>query len=431
MRDRIVELRRVPAGDLLPDPRNWRRHPPAQAAALRSMLERVGFADALLARETPEGLRLIDGHLRAGLTPQDTVPVLVLDLDEAEAGAVLATLDPIAAMAAVDQDALLALLGEISLPDGEVSAMLGRLARATSTAGLTDPDDIPAPPEEPRTRLGDCWILGPHRLLCADARSPEAVERLLDGSVIDLVVTSPPYNVGIDYAAYDDAEVPRDHYLAFLRLALEPWIGALGSGRFCAWNVGVSARTYHLHQGLLLEELGLTLNRQLVWVKAGVPLPTFQHTRAASRARRYTPDYRHEVIYLASKGEPEDGASISLPAAGVSDVWDHLHQSQATRDLPAGASERRSRRRNSGLKRHAVKAHPAAFPVGLPETLMGYLSAPGEAVADPFVGSGTTLIAAERTGRRGFGMELDPTYCDVAVARWERYTGREAVREDG
>jgi DNA modification methylase len=395
------------------------------------MLEQVGFADALLARETPEGLRLIDGHLRAGLTPQDTVPVLVLDLDEAEAGEVLATLDPLAALAAVDQQALRALLDEISLPEGEVAAMLGRLTGATSTAGLTDPDDIPPAQEEPRTRPGDCWILGQHRLLCADARSPEAVEQLLDGAVIDLMVTSPPYNVGIDYSGYDDAEVSRDDYLAFLRSALEPWIDSLGSGRFCAWNVGVSARTYHLRQGLLLEELGLTINRQLVWIKSGVPLPTFQHTRAASRARHYTPDYRHEVIYLASKGEPEDGATISLPGAGVSDVWDHLHQSQATRDLPGGTSERRTRRRNSGLERHAVKAHPAAFPVGLPETLMGYLSAPGEAVADPFAGSGTTLIAAERTGRRGFGMELDPTYCDVAITRWERFTGRKAARQDG
>jgi DNA modification methylase len=364
------------------------------------------------------------------LTPEDTVPVLVLDLDEAEAGAVLATLDPLAAMAVIDQDALRALLGEISLPDGEVAAMLARLGVAASTEGLTDPDDIPTPPE-PRTRPGDRWILGEHRLLCADARSPEAVERLLDGTAIDLIVTSPPYNVGIDYEAYDDAEVPRDDYLAFLRSALEPWVHSLGEGRFCAWNVGVSARTHHLHQGLLLEDVGLTLRRQLVWVKSGVPLPTFQHTRAASRARRYTPDYRHEVIYLASKGEPEDGAPIPLPASGASDVWDHLHQSQATRDLPGGASERRTRRRNSGLQRHAVKAHPAAFPVGLPETLMGYLSAPGEAVADPFAGVGTTLIAAERTGRRGFGMELDPTYCDVAVTRWERYTGREAVREHG
>src|SRR5947207_15662665 len=156
-------------------------------------------------------------------------------------------------MASVDQDALRALLAEISLPDGEVAAMMARLGLAATAAGLTDPDDIPAPPEEPRTRLGDRWILGAHRLLCADARSPEAVERLLDGEHIDLVVTSPPYNVGIDYAAYDDAEVSREDYVAFLRSALEPWVASLGSGRFCAWTVGVSARTHHLHQALLPE----------------------------------------------------------------------------------------------------------------------------------------------------------------------------------
>src|SRR5437762_3330290 len=134
--------RRVLADEPLPDPSNWRRHPPAQATALRSMLEQVGFADALLARETPEGLRLIDGHLRAGLTPEETVPVLVLDLDEAEAGAVLATLDPLAAMAAVDQEALRVLLAEVSLPEGEVTDMLARLTPATPTLGLTDPDEI-------------------------------------------------------------------------------------------------------------------------------------------------------------------------------------------------------------------------------------------------------------------------------------------------
>src|SRR5439155_5036557 len=128
IRDRIVELRRVKASDLLPDPRNWRRHPPAQASALRSMLEQVGFADALLARETPQGLRLIDGHLRAGLTPEETVPVLVLDLDEVEAGALLATLDPLAAMAGVDQEALLALLDEVPIPEGELASVLARLA---------------------------------------------------------------------------------------------------------------------------------------------------------------------------------------------------------------------------------------------------------------------------------------------------------------
>jgi hypothetical protein len=107
-RDRIRELRRVPASQLRPHPRNWRRHPPQQRAALRVVLDEVGFADALLARELPDGsLELIDGHLRAETTPDQEVPVLVLDLSAAEADKLLAVLDPLAAMAESD-DARLA-----------------------------------------------------------------------------------------------------------------------------------------------------------------------------------------------------------------------------------------------------------------------------------------------------------------------------------
>ena len=90
-RDRVVELRRVRAGDLRPDPRNWRRHPPGQRAALSRMLDRLGYVDAVIARETPDGLVLVDGHLRAGMSPDAQIPVLVVDLDHSEAGEVLAT----------------------------------------------------------------------------------------------------------------------------------------------------------------------------------------------------------------------------------------------------------------------------------------------------------------------------------------------------
>src|SRR6516165_4641440 len=110
IRDRIKDLRRVPASQLKPNPKNWRTHP----AALRGILAEVGYADALLARETPEGdLLLIDGHLRAETTPDAVVPVLVLDVDEAEAAKILATLDPLAAMATADADKLDALLREV------------------------------------------------------------------------------------------------------------------------------------------------------------------------------------------------------------------------------------------------------------------------------------------------------------------------------
>ena len=106
IRDRIVELRRVPARSLIPHPRNWRKHPKAQADALRGVLAEVGYADALIARETADGLQLIDGHLRAETTPDQEVPVLVLDVTEAEADKLLVSLDPLAALAGTDEELL-------------------------------------------------------------------------------------------------------------------------------------------------------------------------------------------------------------------------------------------------------------------------------------------------------------------------------------
>ena len=134
IRDRIKELRRVRASELLPNPKNWRTHPQYQQDALRGVLAEVGFADALLARETPEGLMLVDGHLRAETTPESEIPVLVLDIEEAEADLVLATLDPLAAMARTDQDSLLDLLQGIEINNSTVNVMLEALVN-----GETEP----------------------------------------------------------------------------------------------------------------------------------------------------------------------------------------------------------------------------------------------------------------------------------------------------
>jgi len=127
IRDRIKELRRVPASELLPNPKNWRTHPVAQQDALRGVLAEVGYADALLARETPEGLMLVDGHLRAETTPDADVPVLVLDIDEAEADLMLATLDPLAAMAGRDVDALADLVGSLDVENESIRQLLRSL----------------------------------------------------------------------------------------------------------------------------------------------------------------------------------------------------------------------------------------------------------------------------------------------------------------
>jgi hypothetical protein len=130
IRDRIKDLRRVRADSLRPNPRNWRKHPPAQRDALRGMLAEIGYADALVARELADGsLELVDGHLRAELAPEQMVPVLVLDVSEEEALKLLATLDPLAAMAEADAATLNKLIEDVRTNDRGVAALLKSLAR--------------------------------------------------------------------------------------------------------------------------------------------------------------------------------------------------------------------------------------------------------------------------------------------------------------
>lgn len=124
IRDRVKELRRVPAGELLPNERNWRKHPKAQQEALQGILAEIGYAGALIAYETPKGLKLIDGHLRASTTPETMVPVLVLDVDDAEAAKLLASLDPLAAMAEADAGALDSLLRDVQTGNQALADML-------------------------------------------------------------------------------------------------------------------------------------------------------------------------------------------------------------------------------------------------------------------------------------------------------------------
>ena len=140
IRDRIVELRRVRADQLLPNPKNWRTHSDAQRDAMRGILAEVGYAGAALAYETKAGLQLIDGHLRAETTPEALIPVLILDVTEKEAEKILATYDPLAAMAGADATKLAALQARIKTNSDALREMLGAVAVA---AGLVDPPDAP------------------------------------------------------------------------------------------------------------------------------------------------------------------------------------------------------------------------------------------------------------------------------------------------
>jgi len=154
IRDRIKGLRRVKASSLRPSPRNWRIHPKEQEDALRGLLAEIGFANVALVRELPDkSLELIDGHLRTGIAGNEKIPVIVLDVTEQEAGKLLATLDPLAAMAEADPNALQALLAEVETSSDAVRAVLDELALQPSP--LNDPADVPEMPESVAENLAE------------------------------------------------------------------------------------------------------------------------------------------------------------------------------------------------------------------------------------------------------------------------------------
>ncbi len=410
IRDRIVELRRVPARDLIPNSKNWRRHGRAQLAALRGVLGEIGYADALIARETPEGLVLLDGHARAETTPDAIVPVLIVDLTDEEADTILLTLDPLAAMADRDRDSLAALLAIVTSEDAGVRRLLEQIALDNHLVlprpeGSMDPDAAPPLPAEATTCLGDLWLLGDHRLLCGDSTKAEDVARLMDGKKARLMATDPPYLVDYDggeravtksnrrYAATRADGRPAKHWddyhdpptsVAFFADYLRAALPHLSKPAIYQWHATI--RQHLVMQAW--EACGLHLHQTIIWVK---PRPTL--TRA-----HYL--WRHEPCFYGwvEGQQPED-----LPPAYATTVWE--------------------------IGGEHDNIHPTQKPVELFVRPIEYHTKPGEIVLDPFVGSGTTIIAAERLGRRCFAMELDPRYADVTVRRWQDYSGQPAERE--
>jgi hypothetical protein len=201
-RNRIVGVGEEAPDQLLANPQNWRTHPAPQRDALRGSLSEVGWVQQVMVNRRTGFV--VDGHARieeALSRHEATVPVLYVDLDPDEEALVLATLDPIGAMATANGARLAELLAEISPPDAALAALLaGMAARAgiAPKAGLADPDDVPELSDKPYVRTGELWILGEHRLLCGDATNAQDVARLLDGATPTLLATDPPYGVSLD-----------------------------------------------------------------------------------------------------------------------------------------------------------------------------------------------------------------------------------------
>jgi DNA modification methylase len=399
IRNRIKELRMIKASELMPNPKNWRTHPKQQQDAIKGILAEVGYADALLARELPDGsLMLVDGHLRAESTPDLEVPVLVLDITESEADKLLLSLDPLSAMAGTDSLALDSLLREVNTGSEALSQMFADMA---AEAGLYQDDakeivedEVPEPPVDPITKPGDLWILGEHRLLCGDSTKADDVERLMDGVKADIMFTDPPYGVNYEGGHFHsgDVNIKRKReklsadsttqiYNDFLPIAL-----AVVDGPCYMWFAGSKARDVYN----AVHENECEIHALIIWHK----------TNAKYAAMNAQYKQRHEpCLYFKPRGSTLKWCGATTEAS----VWNQ------DRD---GINEFHPTQKPVALAAKALKNHEAAT------------------VLDMFCGSGSTLIASEQLGRKCYGMEISPTYCDVIVQRWETLTGKKAVLEE-
>jgi DNA modification methylase len=410
IRDRIRDLRRVPASTLRPNPKNWRTHPEAQANALRGTLAEVGWAEAVVARELPDGsLELIDGHLRAETVGEGVIPVLVVDVTEAEADKLLATLDPLAAMAGVDDDKLRELLANVDTDSEALRAMLDGLGGDAEPLAVEPVDVEPTePPAEPVTQRGDVWTLGAHRLICGDCTDAETVAALMNGAKADICFTSPPYGVG------DGAKL-RDHYVPGApvkqRLYDEHEDDDADWGSLMA-SFHALAQTVVEHVAIVnVQPLARNKRKLIEWVYANVTqlvdIVTWDKGHAPPQMMQGVLSSQYEwLVMLGTKPD----ASRRIPLAS----W---HGNVST--VYAGPPQR---------SQEFGQIHLATMPLHLPLWILSTLCDKAASVYEPFAGTGTTLIAAEQLGRTCYAIEISPAYCDVIVNRWETLTGRKATR---
>ena len=393
--NRIVGSGTEAPEQLLANPFNYRIHPKAQQDALAGLLNQVGWVQNIIVNQRTG--HVIDGHLRVSLAisrSEATVPVVYVDLDEGEEKLVLASIDPLAAMAATDPEALRSLLAEVSVDDSALQAMLDAIPKAPKM-GQTDPDEVPAE-RETNVQRGDLYQLGIHRLMCGDSTDAGDVARLLDGAKPNLMVTDPPYGVNLDQGWRDRRGLNR------MGRAQADAIAGDGQADWTpVWALSPSPIAYvwsaagalQLVAGASLESAGYELRQQIVWVKTMAPL---------SRSAYH---WKHEPCwYAVRKGATADWIGDRTQTT--------VFEAASPKHIMGGSTETK-------------EDHPTQKPVECMERPIRNHT--GD-VYDPFVGSGTTIIAAERQGRRCFAMEVEPRYVQVAIDRWCAYTGGQAVK---
>ena len=436
-----IQIERWSLDRLVPFARNPRTHTEEQVAQIAASIVEFGWTNPVLVGS--DGV-VIAGHARLQAARKlglSEVPVIVLDhLSEAQRRALVIADNQLAlAGTGWDEELLRGLLVDLrqdefnldvlGFSDEELAGWLTQDPEAPQ-GGLTEEDAVPEPLEEPVTRRGDLWVLGNHRLLCGDSASSEDVKRLVEGAPVDLVNTDPPYNVRVEprsnnaiaaglssfaglqhHQSFDvhrgasKAKAttkkmrPKDRALAndFMKDAdydvlLRRWFGNLAEvlkpgGAFYLWGGYANCSNYPP----ALAECGLYFSQAIIWVKEHPVL-----TRKDFMGN-------HEWCFY---GWREGAAHWFNPEiTNATDVW--------------------------SVKKVSPNAmvHLTEKPVELAARALTYSSRAGQTVLDLFGGSGSTLIACEKLGRRGRLMEIDPPYCDVIIRRWQEYAGKAATLE--
>lgn len=411
---------RVP-GALKAYANNPRKHPQKQLVKLMASIREFGFTLPVLidADDT-----VIAGEARvtaAKTLDLAQISVLVAEgWSEAKIRAYRLADNMLAELGEWDKDALAIELAAIIEFDetpidilgwdtAEIDLILDDADSEAAGGNGHDPaDEQLALPTNPVSRTGDLWLLGPHRLLCGSSLDPDGWSALLDGETAAMAFTDPPYNVPVSGHVCGLGKVQHEEFAMASGEMTKPEFTAFLSGF-------IAAMLPHLKDGAVLDicmdwrhlgELqasidgnGLSLLNLCTWNKANGGMGSLYRSK-------------HELIFIAKKGKAPHTNNVELGKHGRyrTNVWDY-----------AGVN-------SFGKNRMSDLAdHPTVKPVALVADAIRDVTHPGEIVLDAFMGSGTTILAAERTKRRGFGIEIAPTYVDTAIRRWQKLTGCEAV----
>ena len=394
-----MKILMTPVDELVPYAGNARTHTDAQIAQIAASITEFGFTNPILAGGDKT---IIAGHGRLMAAQKlgiDIVPVIMLDhLSEAQRRALVIADNKLAENAGWDEELLrieLAALADLDFDldlmgfsDEELDDLLADLDGDALGASEGE-DDVPDPPPEPVSREGDLWILGKHRLLCGDATVATDVARVLDGVKPLLMVTDPPYGVKYDPAWRNQVAAAKTKRTGkVLNDDRADWREA--------WDLFPGDVSYVWHGALhattvaeSLEAAGFNVRSQIIWAKDRLVL---------SRGDYH---WQHEPCWYAVR--------------------------KAGKGHWAGDRKQTTLWRISNKDQDADTVHGTQKPVECMRRPILNNSSPGQAIYEPFMGSGTTLIAAETTGRVCLGIELNPAYIDVAVERWQQFTGQTAM----